>query len=159
MSRVGTINSISATWWVGLFTAMKANPDGCWEWPFGTDGAGYGRVRQGGRYTPAHRIAYEVFVGPVPDGLEIDHLCRVRGCFRWDHLEAVPHRVNVLRGEGPAAVNARKAECPRGHPLAGENLIVRADGRRNCRTCRRVANRAAKRAWKARRRAAKETTE
>jgi len=153
MSRVGSIDGISATWWGAMWAALIADPSGCWLWPYSTDGKGYGQVWQAGRLVRVHRLAHEVFVGPIPPGLEIDHTCKSRGCLRWDHLEAVTHRVNTLRGDSPAAIRARKTECDRGHALAGDNLYVRPDGRRTCRSCRR----AWQRAWDARRKAAKET--
>jgi hypothetical protein len=80
-------------------------------------------------------VAYELAKGPIPDGLVIDHLCRVRHCVNPEHLEAVPHRVNTLRGVSYHAERARSATCIRGHALEGDNLYTKADGRRRCRTC------------------------
>lgn len=70
----------------------------CWEWTGGRDGNGYGRIRVGGRQQGAHRISYELFVGPVPTGLELDHLCRLRHCVNPGHLEPVTHAENMRRG-------------------------------------------------------------
>lgn len=71
--------------------------DGCWLWLGFTDEYGYGRIRSVDRNHPVHRIAYTLIVGPTPDGLELDHLCRVRNCWRPDHLEPVTHAENVRR--------------------------------------------------------------
>jgi hypothetical protein len=86
-----------------------------------------------------HTIAYELLIGPVPDGLELDHLCRIRHCVNPAHLEAVPHRVNVLRGTSPIAISAQKTHCLHGHPFEGDNLEIRSDGGRRCRTCNRAS--------------------
>jgi hypothetical protein len=96
--------------------------------------------------TYAHRFAYSVLVGPIPDGLQIDHLCRNEMCVNPEHLEPVTQRINMLRGTGPQAVNAQKTHCPKGHPLSGNNVYahtVRATGTpgRRCRTCNTEAAR------------------
>ncbi len=102
-------------------------------------GEGYGCFYDEGRSQYAHRWIYERTVGPIPDGLRIDHLCRVRFCVRTSHMEPVTDRVNLLRGVGPPAINAAKTHCKYGHPLSGDNLMrTGADGRgRKCRTCAR----------------------
>ncbi len=112
--------------------------DACWVWTGATTSRGYGQVRlplplaeQFGRsHMVTHRLAYELVVGPVPEGLELDHLCRNRACLLPSHLEPVDHRENVLRGVGPTAVNAAKATCDLGH-----ELTPRSDGGRRCKTC------------------------
>ena len=107
---------------------------GCWLWNGGLFRDGYGNFSaQSG--TRAHRLAYEHFIGPVPDGLVLDHKCRVRCCVNPRHVEPVPNRVNVLRGFGRAALQARQTHCIKGHPLDGQNLIRRNTGGRRCRTC------------------------
>lgn len=110
--------------------------DGCWLW-VGTDNGKYGTLGlsiDGTRTSLyAHRLSYEMHVGPIPEGLTIDHLCRVPLCVNPDHLEAVTQRENSLRGTGVSAVNARKTHCPKGHPLDG----LRTSGRRYCKTCAR----------------------
>jgi hypothetical protein len=70
----------------------------CWLWCGSTDTSGYGKILVRRKLIPAHRLAYEYYVGPIPAGLEIDHLCRVRHCVNPDHLEAVTHRENLMRG-------------------------------------------------------------
>jgi len=116
----------------------------CWTWTGYTSGFGYGRVklRSGAQRTAnAHRVFYECLVGPIPDGLQLDHLCRVRNCVNPDHLEPVTQRENVLRGVGLSAVNARKTHCSQGHPLSGDNLKIEVSGRRRCLACRREVDR------------------
>ena len=112
--------------------------DTCWLYYPVTD-KGYGRfyMREFRRMIMAHRFAYTLLVGAIPDGLSLDHLCRVHNCVNPGHLEPVSHQVNVLRGISPHAQNAKKTHCIWGHPLSGENLLVRKHGRRGCRTCQR----------------------
>jgi len=124
--------------------ARVERTDGCWTWAEGTKTkGGYGLLKVDGRMHLAHRVAYRLLVGEIPDGLELDHLCRNRACVRPDHLEPVTRQENVLRGEGTAAINARKTHCKRGHPLSGENLLIVNRGTaRACRTCRSANSRA-----------------
>ena len=138
------------------FLAKIVTPsvDECWIWQACTGTNGYGLFRVDGRMFKAHRFAYELFVGPIPDGLELDHLCRVRTCVNPEHLDPVTHAENVRRGESGKVNGARqraKTHCPQGHPYAGENLYVNSDGKRRCRTCNR--DRGRKRAQRARDRA------
>lgn len=109
----------------------------CWLWQ-GAISSGYGRVRWDGRDQAVHRVVYELLVGPIPAGLELDHLCRNRPCCNPRHLEPVTGRVNKLRGESPAAKYAVRETCSKGHPYEGDNYYVR-DGIRVCRVCRRAA--------------------
>lgn len=86
----------------------------------------------------AHRAAWCMFNGPIPAGLDLDHKCRTRPCVNVTHLEPVTHRVNILRGEGPCAVNARKTICGKGHPLDESNTYVYSKtGGRYCKQCQR----------------------
>ena len=118
----------------------------CWLWTAGTQ-RGYGHFRVGARGSKkvrAHRFAYELWVGPIPKGLTLDHLCRVRHCVNPDHLEAVTQGENVRRGD-TGKLNANKTHCLRGHPFDAENTIhfrtvVGGRGRR-CRTCTRLRSR------------------
>ena len=107
----------------------------CWEWTAARLPRGYGVFSWEQRQGYAHRFSYEQSVGPIPDGLEIDHLCRNPPCVRPDHLEAVTRRENMLRGTSPAAQQARQTHCKRGHVLAGDNVYV-WNQERHCRTCR-----------------------
>lgn len=114
---------------------------GCWLWVRAKSVDGYGRIKIDGENVSAHRTSYAAYLGPIPEGLTIDHLCRTRLCVNPDHLEAVPMGVNVLRGMNTAAQNARKTHCKRGHALEGGNLYVTRVGERRCKQCRRDGQR------------------
>ncbi len=117
---------------------------GCHEWNAHRTQNGYGQFGMGSRVLYAHRAAYEIYVGPIPGGLHIDHLCRNRGCVNPEHLEAVTQRENTLRGVGVAAACARKTHCLRGHEFKPENTYRgRSDGSRECITCRALRKQAA----------------
>lgn len=111
---------------------------GCWLWQGVPDSKGYGQIKISGVKRLVHRLVYEQTVGPIPAGMTLDHLCRVRLCCNPDHLEPVPGVVNVLRGESLNARNARKTECVHGHPFDLLNTYWRPDGTRQCRECRRI---------------------
>lgn len=121
------------------FWSKVAKCDGCWIWGAAQTDQGYGSFRVDGRSVAAHRWAYVEARGPVPEGLELDHLCRNRSCVRPDHLEAVTHVENVRRGRA-GWNSATKMHCPRGHPYTGANLML-SRGSRLCRTCQREHNR------------------
>lgn len=108
--------------------------NGCWIWQLGKSGGGYGvkwdRVRR--KQMGAHRWYYEQANGEIPDGMCIDHLCRVRACVNPDHLEAVTNSANL--GRGPRVAGD---ECKRGHKRTEENTYFTPDGRRRCRVCTR----------------------
>ncbi len=125
--------------WPERFRAKVAirGADECWEWLASVTNGGYGRYRLPGRHVTAHRFGYERAMGAIPEGLDLDHLCRNRRCVNPRHLEPVSERENTLRGESFAAVNARKTHCHRGHPLSGDNVYV-WHRMRACRTCSKV---------------------
>ena len=113
----------------------QVDPDLCWEWMGAQTPLGYGRFRAFRRSVLAHRFAYELLVGPIPSGLELDHLCCNPSCVRPDHLDPVTHHENILRGRSPAAQHARKTHCKRGHEFTPENTYFRSNGNRRCRFC------------------------
>ena len=102
----------------GYATTREADPEtDCWNWTGALFHDGYAQMSmpQGAgptRATGAHRVSYEHHRGPIPDGLTLDHLCRNKRCINPDHLEPVPIRENILRGEGLAPKNLAKAFCP-----------------------------------------------
>ena len=116
----------------------------CWLWTAKTESNGYGRVKFGGKSYGAHRLAYEWVKGEIPQGLSIDHLCRVRNCVNPDHLEAVTHQENQRRAK------YLTIHCPSGHPYSGENLGFDIRGHRFCKECSRLNTAKYKRRKKAR---------
>lgn len=116
---------------------------GCWEWGGWTNGMSYGKFYAGKRQpkTYAHRWLYERLVGPIGDGLTIDHLCRNTRCVNPDHLEVVTHAINIARGtalERAIEHQRAKTHCPREHEYTPENTyLVRGNGARMCRACSR----------------------
>jgi hypothetical protein len=117
-----------------LLSRIDITPDGCWQWIGFIDTAGYARLARPGKSNRAARAAWELLVGPIPDGLTIDHLCRNRGCVNPEHLEPVTMGENTYRGTSFAAINRMKTSCPHGHPYDQENTYITA-GRRRCRAC------------------------
>lgn len=123
--------------------------EGCWEWTGRLTPKGYGDFDQPhpAKTTRAHRWLWCALYGAVPDGLELDHLCCNRSCVRSDHLEPVLHVVNVSRGLGPPANNARKTHCKHGHEFTPENTYKPGgwpEHWRKCRTCALVQAKVAK---------------
>jgi hypothetical protein len=125
--------------------------DTCWLWTGSKDRDGYGRFAptSPGPGGLAHRYLYGALVGCLPNGLELDHLCRTPSCVNPSHLEPVSHRTNMLRSATPPAINAIKTHCVNGHALSGDNLIVGQEGYRRCRICWRATCRKSARKYKA----------
>ncbi len=136
-----------------LMRRITISESGCWQWTGAIDASGYGRIgigRRGEGVNYTHRVAYELFVGPIPKGRDLDHLCRNRPCCNPEHLEAVERLVNVargLRGKG-----YRLTHCKQGHEFTPENTRVSARQRR-CITCARESGRRATAAYAARKKA------
>lgn len=110
--------------------------DGCWEWQGHIPSDGYGRIYLEGRQWLAHRASYTAFSGPIPDGLNMDHLCRNRRCVNPEHVEPVTQSENLKRSP---LMNRQghKTHCPKGHEYSDENT-ERRNGRRYCKTCERA---------------------
>ena len=128
--------------WIAASVAVEARgySTPCWCWTANKlNEKGYARIEYRGRTTPAHRLSYEVHVGPIPTGLVIDHLCRNPCCVNPDHLEPVTVGENTRRGIGPAILAARqltKTTCPKGHAYA-DHAMIRSNGARQCKICSR----------------------
>lgn len=123
----------------GRYTVKEKT--GCWDWNGKPTEFGYGQIRVGGckgRTIKAYKYVYEVLVGAVPQGLELDHLCKRPICVNPEHLEPVTHRVNILRGNAPTAKAARATHCSKGHLYDHLNTRYRQTKTgvgRQCRTC------------------------
>jgi len=120
-----------------LWAKIQPEPNGgCWLWDGATLRGGYGAFGVPGIGRLAHRVSYILYRGPIPDGLQLDHLCRVRCCVNPWHLEPVTLAENLRRGNG----SKPNATCQKGHPLT--DPIVERDGKRRCRICRRASREA-----------------
>ena len=116
-----------------LAMADTTNPAACWTATRGIDRGGYARIAYEGKYVRAHRLSYELHVGAIPDGLEIDHTCENEACLNPAHLEPVTPEENMRRRA------ERQTRCRNGHLRTLENVHVDADGKRSCRPCNRDA--------------------
>lgn len=124
---------------------LPESGDGCWMWRGARRHYGYGvfaETAEGGwsRQVQSHRFAYEMFVGPIPDGLVIDHLCNTPGCVNPEHLRAVTQQQNVLRGASSGARVLREGKCCKGHELTPDNLVHSAIGKTVCKRCAKQRN-------------------
>ena len=130
------------------FWARAAKTDGCWDWTAARGSNGYGQSWYEGRAQPAHRVAWTLTYGPIPDGLWVLHHCDNRLCVRPEHLFLGDNRANQLdalrKGRqvtqthraAMIAAHVVKTHCKRGHPLSGENLRITSANRRVCLTCK-----------------------
>lgn len=139
----------------------EVSPEGCWRWTGAHRAGGYAVIWDGERTRQAHRVAYEVAIGPIPEGLQIDHVkargCAHRDCVNPAHLEAVTCQENLRRGDGPSARAQRQTHCIHGHEFTPENTRFDDRGYRTCRTCARERWRRAGQRRTAAKRAAKGT--
>jgi len=115
------------------FWGMVDKQEGCWLWKGFLDRDGYGLFTFRHKTTRAHRVAYELQVAAIPEGMQIDHLCRTRHCVNPHHMEVVTHRENVRRG-----IWVKKTHCPRGHEYSIANTYMMPSGSRQCKACNRI---------------------
>lgn len=123
---------------------IPVTESGCWLWESSENPQGYGQLTFKKQHYSAHCFSYELYRGAIPEGMTLDHLCRVRCCVNPDHLEVVTNKVNILRGIGVTARNSRKTHCKHGHEFTPENTYIykyRATGGRACLICRRRVRR------------------
>lgn len=138
-----------------LLARRRIDPDGCWRWTAAPFGNGYGQMRVDGKMVRVHTLAYEVFIGPIPAGMDVGHKCHDeaaaaglcsgpdcphRACFNPEHLKAEPRRDNILASPLTlASINKNKTHCLRGHEFTPENTSFRNEGRsRSCLACNRM---------------------
>ena len=125
-----------------VLSRLIIDPAGCLLWTGALSGVGgYGQFSVDRRQRLVHRLMYEWFAGPIPAGMQIDHLCRVRRCANVAHLEVVTPRENTRRGMGTSGVNARKTHCGHGHAFDEQNTGILPGGQRQCRACNAEQNR------------------
>lgn len=134
MPPLANVPGLAARFWA----KVDATGD-CWEWTGGRDSGGYGAFGVSRKRTGAHRVVWEVLVGPIPPGMEVDHLCFNTGCVNPDHLEPVTQVENLLRRRWNIThMLAARTHCPQGHPYDEENTWITTSGTRSCRACGKI---------------------
>lgn len=124
-----------------LNLSMPEPNTGCWIWFGDSVKGGYGRSSVASKKKLAHRLSYETFIGPIPEGLTIDHLCNNTSCINPQHLQPKTQKDNTLSSKiNIATINKAKTHCPKGHEYNIVNTFVHKDGRRDCRTCRNASS-------------------
>lgn len=138
-----------------IFARLDAR-GACWEWTGHRTHDGYGQATYGGKKWMSHRLLYTLLVSEIPEGMQLDHLCRNRACANPDHVELVTGSENTRRGHHQGAITlptnsgireSAKTHCPQGHPYSGDNVHIDRAGARRCRECDRIRarrNRAAR---------------
>jgi hypothetical protein len=121
---------------------------GCWLWLGAIDGHEYPIFRVGGKRRLGHRVAYELYRGPIPPKYDVHHKCKTPLCVNPEHLEALARGAHTLLGNNIVGQNARKTHCEKGHPFDGDNVRIVEGRRRACRTCDRERMREVRRVWK-----------
>lgn len=130
----------------------RRGSDECWPWLGTILADGYAVIKLDGKMPKAHRVVYRLAIGPIPDGLQLDHLCHTdqcklgkkcphRRCVNPAHLKPATAKENTLRGSSFAAFNYRKTACHRGHPFDEINTYWTSKGERSCKECRRINDR------------------
>lgn len=139
---------LPARFWAKVDFARSAD---CWIWTAANSGGDrpYGVIWDGKRRAKAHRWSWETANGPIPAGLEVDHLCRTPLCVRPSHMEVVTKTENVRRSNAPGARAVRENRCKRDHEYTPENTITRGPKHRECRACHRLTTAASKRRLRA----------
>lgn len=125
----------------GIFGRDGTFPTQCWTWTSATTRPrlGYGILNFHGKRYLVHRLAYELMIGPIDKAQELDHQCDNSLCLNPYHLQPTTHKQNVLRGNAPPSVNAKKSHCIRGHALEGSNVWTSTTtGYRLCKVCRKL---------------------
>jgi hypothetical protein len=131
---------VTRTTLANILDRCSVDENGCWLWQGFLNVHGYGRTKWEDRNWLVHRLVYELMEAPVPDGLFIDHLCRVRHCVNPGHMEVVTNRENVLRGETIPAAHLAKTHCHRGHEFNQENTYLFGPEMkwRQCKPCQKI---------------------